>query len=135
MSARTVLITGANRGIGLETARQLAARGFHVVAAARDEAAGARTAAELQAAGGRASALRLDVSDSASVRAAAAEFGRRHDRLDVLINNAGVYPDRGWNILTATRALMTGTLQTNTLGPLEVTQAFLPHLQQSATPR
>ena len=90
---RTALITGANRGIGLETARQLARRGFHVVIAARDEAGGAQAVKEIQASGGSAAFLSLDVSDSHSIREAANGFAKLSDRLDVLINNAGIYPE------------------------------------------
>jgi NAD(P)-dependent dehydrogenase (short-subunit alcohol dehydrogenase family) len=131
MAERIVLITGSNRGIGLEAARQLAARGFAVVMAARDEAAGRAAAGSVRGA----AFLRLDVSDSASVRAASAEFAGRYGGLDVLINNAGIYPDEGVTILTAGRDLMARTLQTNTLGPLEVTQAFLPSLRAASSPR
>jgi NAD(P)-dependent dehydrogenase (short-subunit alcohol dehydrogenase family) len=131
---KTVLITGANRGIGLETARQLARRGFHVVVGARDEAGGAKAVAELQSAG-KVSLLRIDVSDSAGIRSAAADFARLSDRLDVLINNAGVYLDKGVDILTVPRDLLTRTLQTNTFGPIEVTQAFLPYLRKAGPAR
>src|SRR3954464_3426362 len=87
------LVTGSNRGIGLETARQLARRGFHAVIASRDEGNG-RTAAEgIQAGGGKASFLPLDVRRSESIRDAVRRFGATADRLDVLINNAGVYSD------------------------------------------
>ncbi len=134
-SRKTVLITGANRGIGLETARQLARRGFHVVIAARDEAGGRRTADELQAGGGQATFLRLDVSRSDSIRSAAQELAGRSERLDVLINNAGIYPDKGVTVLTLSRDQVDQTLQTNTFGPLEVTQAFLPLLRRAPAAR
>jgi hypothetical protein len=83
---RIALVTGANRGIGLESARQLAQLEFHVLIAARDEASGGRAVKEIQASGGSAAFLMLDVSDSNSIRGAAHEFGRISDRLDVLIN-------------------------------------------------
>jgi NAD(P)-dependent dehydrogenase (short-subunit alcohol dehydrogenase family) len=130
-----VLITGANRGIGLETARQLAGRGFHVVIAARDEASGGEAVDSISAAGGRASFLSLDVSDSDSIRAAFTQFAKIADHLDVLINNAGIYPDEGLTILTINRDCIDETFQTNTFGPLEVTQAFLPYLRKSKAAR
>src|SRR5262245_30763919 len=134
-SQRVVLITGANRGIGLETARQLARRGFHVVAATRDEERGRRAAEDVQAVGGKATFLPLDVSSSDSILDAARQFAALADRLDVLINNAGIYPDQGWTVVTLPRDQLARTFQTNTFGPLEVTQAFLPHLRQSAAAR
>ena len=124
---RIALITGSNRGIGFETAQQLAKRGFHIVIAARDEAIGQRTAKTVQASGSKATFLPLDVSSSSSIRSAAAHFATISNRLDVLINNAGIYPDKGFNILTIPREQMVQTLQTNTIGQLEVTQAFLPY--------
>jgi NAD(P)-dependent dehydrogenase (short-subunit alcohol dehydrogenase family) len=131
---RTVLVTGANRGIGREMARQLARRGFGVFLGARDAAGGREAAAALQA-DGKVEFLALDVSDSASIRAAAQEFGGRAGRLDVLINNAGIYPDRGTDILAVSREVLARTLQTNTFGPVEVTQAFLPYLRRSSAAR
>lgn len=134
-SEKIVLVTGGNRGIGLEVARQLGRRGWRVLIGTRDARAGERAAAELNAAGAKVESLALDVSDSAGIRAAAEEFGRRADRLDVLINNAGIYPDEGVNILTVGRDLLTRTFQTNTFGPVEVTQTFRPFLRASGAGR
>jgi NAD(P)-dependent dehydrogenase (short-subunit alcohol dehydrogenase family) len=132
---RVALITGGNRGIGFETARQLAARGLTVILAARDLASGQNAAAKLTDTGGDARFLSLDASDTESIRNAAAEFAALADRLDVLVNNAGIYPDEGVNVLTIPRAQMIATFQTNTFGPLEITQAFLPFLRESTAPR
>jgi NAD(P)-dependent dehydrogenase (short-subunit alcohol dehydrogenase family) len=132
---RVVLITGANRGIGLETAKQLAARGWHVVIAARDEAKASEVAQSITTTGGKASALALDVSDSASISSASKKFAEISDRLDVLINNAGIYPDEGLSILKLSREQLDATLQTNTFGPLEAVQAFLPALRKSKSAR
>jgi NAD(P)-dependent dehydrogenase (short-subunit alcohol dehydrogenase family) len=132
---RIVLVTGGNRGIGREMARQLAGRGFRVFLGVRDAAAGREAAADLQAGGRKVESLVLDVSDSGSIRAAAEEFGRRAGHLDVLINNAGIYADRGTDILHVSRDLFTRTFQTNTFGPVEVAQAFLPYLRRSGAAR
>src|SRR6266571_4363040 len=130
---KTVLITGANRGIGFETARQLAKRGFHVFVGVRSQVQADKTVRELKTLG-KVSSLVVDVADSASIAAAASSFDTV-GRLDVLINNAGIYPDEGISILTVAREQMVTTLQTNTLGPLEMTQAFLPHLKKSSAAR
>jgi len=134
-SQRIALITGSNRGIGLEAAKQLARRGFHVVIASRDEGKGRRAAEGIQAGGGMASFLPLDVSSSESIQTAVGQFGTFADRLDVLINNAGIYPDEGLTVLTLSRDRLVETFQTNTFGPLEVAQAFLPYLRKSAAAR
>jgi NAD(P)-dependent dehydrogenase (short-subunit alcohol dehydrogenase family) len=132
---RIVLITGANRGIGFETARQLAIRGLHVVIAARDLRKAQQAGEKIQAVGVAANSLALDVSSSESIRNAAKNFASIADHLDVLINNAGIYPDEGMNILTIPRQQIADTLQTNTFGPLEVTQAFLPYLRKAPAAR
>ncbi len=132
---RIALITGSNRGIGFEAARQLARRGFHVVVASRDEEKGERAAQEIRSHGDKATALALDVSSSESIQLALPQFESIADHLDVLINNAGVYPDEGFDILTLTRERLTQTFQTNTFGHLEVTQAFLPYLRNSGSAR
>jgi NAD(P)-dependent dehydrogenase (short-subunit alcohol dehydrogenase family) len=132
---QTILITGANRGIGLETAHQLARRGFQIIIGARDAKSAAKAVEGIQKAGGRAVFLSLDVSDSDNIRAAAKEFSKQFQHLDVLINNAGIYPDKGVNILDVSRGQMADTFQTNTFGALEVTQAFLPYLRKSPAAR
>lgn len=125
------LITGSNRGIGLETAKQLARRGFHVIIAARDESSGREAAASIQADGGSSESLALDVSNSESIQKAAQNFASIADHLEVLVNNAGIYPDEGVDILTISRSRMADTFATNTFGALEVTQAFWPFLKKA----
>jgi NAD(P)-dependent dehydrogenase (short-subunit alcohol dehydrogenase family) len=132
---RIVLITGANRGIGVETAQQLARRGFQVIITARDSAKGQEAAQAIVASGGKASFLTLDVSNSASVWKAADQFAAIADHLDILVNNAGIYPDEGLSILKLPRDRLVDTFQTNTFGPLEVTQAFLPYLRKAPAAR
>ncbi len=127
-SERIALVTGANKGIGRQIAAELCARGFKVQIGARKHEAGKKTAEEL---GSRASFLPLDVSDDTSISEAVRQFSKDADRLDVLINNAGIYPDEGLNILTISRDRLMETFQTNTFGALRVTQAFLPLLEKS----
>ena len=90
---KVALITGANKGIGLETARQLAQKKFTVLVGARDEAKGKEAAEELRKEGLEARALVIDVNDSASIRKAAAQVEKVFGHLDVLVNNAGVMLD------------------------------------------
>src|SRR5438045_536893 len=115
---KIVLITGANKGIGFETARQLAKNGWHVVIGARNASAGQAAAKAVTPAPGSARFLEIDVSNSESIARAATEFGKNLDHLDVLINNAGIYPDEGLSILTISRKQLTETFQTNTFGPV-----------------
>lgn len=132
---RIALVTGSNRGIGFETAKQLAQRGFHVVVAGRDESSGGDAVQAINANGGKATFLALDVSSSDSIQTAARQFANIGEHLDVLINNAGIYPDEGVSVLTISRGQMVHTFQTNTFGPLEVTQAFLPYLMKAPVAR
>lgn len=127
-----VLVTGANKGIGFEVTRQLAAKGARVFLTGRNAEAGQKAAASLN---GNVSFMPLDISDLASTRRAAEDLGRRTDRLDVLINNAGILEAGDDSVLTITPELMKKTFLTNTLGPLLVTQAFAGLLGKSGSPR
>ncbi|MBU6535983.1 SDR family oxidoreductase [Streptomyces sp. NPDC057245] len=131
ITKRTALVTGANKGIGLETARQLAEAGYLVWIGSRDLDRG-RAAAEALSAHGEVRVVALDVTDENSVRSAAAEIGAAHDSLDVLVNNAGVAKVEGEG-LPSTVALETvrEDLEVNLFGPLRVTQAFLPLVRKS----
>ena len=130
----TVLITGANKGLGLETARQLAAQGWTILLGSRDPDRGRAAAKELAADEADVHAVPLDVADDASVDAAVTEVARTTDHLDVLVNNAGI-------IGSATTPLETGPSDflacfgVNLLGPVRVTRAFLPLLSQAELPR
>jgi NAD(P)-dependent dehydrogenase (short-subunit alcohol dehydrogenase family) len=132
---KTVLITGANKGIGHEVARQLAAKGFHVFVGARNAKAGRKAAEEIAKNGGKATFLEIDVADNDSVATAAREFSNIADHLDVLVNNAGIIVDGDDAILKISDELFRKTLETNTLGPLRVTLAFAPLLRKSKAPR
>ena len=125
-----VLITGANKGIGFETARQLATAGWQVVISARRAKAGREAVVGLAKTGAAVDFVELDVSSDASIKRAAKDFGARFEKLSVLINNAGIYPDQGLHILNISSQQLAETFQTNTFGALAVTQAFLPYLRQ-----
>jgi NAD(P)-dependent dehydrogenase (short-subunit alcohol dehydrogenase family) len=132
---KTALITGANKGIGHEVARQLAAKGFHVFVGARNAKAGRKAAEEIAKRGGKTTFLEIDVTESDSVTNAAREFSNFEDHLDVLVNNAGVIVDGDNAVLEISDDLFRKTLETNTLGPLRVTRSFVPLLRKSKAPR
>src|SRR6266513_429922 len=143
---RIALVTGANKGIGFEVARQLARKGFHVFLGARNSDAGVAAAQKLNReaeeedygkgrTGITATFVKIDVSKLDSIRRAAEEFSRSTDRLDVLVNNAGILLDDDKEVLTITPEIFETTLRTNTLGALLVSQAFVPFLKKSAAPR
>jgi NAD(P)-dependent dehydrogenase (short-subunit alcohol dehydrogenase family) len=131
---KTALVTGANKGIGFEVARQLARQGFRVFLGARNEKAGAAAAEKLREEGDIIF-LKIDISDANSIRAAAAELSHRSDRLDVLVNNAGILLDEDKSALSLTPDIFETTLRTNTLGPWLVAQAFAALLGKSQAPR
>jgi len=133
--SRTVLVTGANKGIGYEVARQLAGKGFHVFIGARNREAGRKAADEIAKEDGNATFLEIDVADNASVIAAAREFSKVADHLDVLVNNAGIMMDGDDAILEVSDDLLRKTLETNTLGALRVARGFAPLLAKSKAPR
>jgi NAD(P)-dependent dehydrogenase (short-subunit alcohol dehydrogenase family) len=125
----TTLVTGANRGLGLEFARQYAAEGWQVIAACRAPQ-GARELQQLAAAsGGRIRILEMDVTDAASARAAAA--GLKGEVIDLLLNNAGVGGPPGQQLGKLDYAAWARVLDTNTLGPMRVVEAFLENVAKS----
>jgi NAD(P)-dependent dehydrogenase (short-subunit alcohol dehydrogenase family) len=132
---KTALITGSNKGIGYEVARQLKRQGFRVFIAARNTDAGQKAAKALQDGGRKAEFLLLDVADPDSIAAAAHEFGTRANHLDVLVNNAAILENADISVLDVSRGELERTWRTNTLGPLLVTQAFAPFLRKSEAAR
>ena len=132
---KTVLVTGANKGIGREVAGQLARKGFHVFVAARNPDAGRKAADEIAKQSGKATFIEVDVTDNASVRAAVREFSKIADHLDVLVNNAGIMMDGDDAILEVSDNIFRRTIETNVLGALRATRAFTPLLVKSKAPR
>lgn len=130
----TALITGANRGLGYETARQLAERGWTVLVGARDPERGRTAAEKLAAEGGDVRYVPLDVTDDASVDAAVADVARSTEHLDVLVNNAGIVGDTSGPLETRPTDFL-ACFGVNLLGPVRVTRAFLPLLGKTELPR
>ena len=124
---KTFLVTGANKGIGYEIARQLAGNGARVFVGARDPGRGQTAADKLKA-----EFLELDVSDAGSIDRAVKMLTSKVDTLDGLINNAGVLDDEsGASILDTDPGLIRRTLDTNTFGPLYLTQKLAPLLAKA----
>jgi NAD(P)-dependent dehydrogenase (short-subunit alcohol dehydrogenase family) len=137
---RIALVTGANKGIGFEVVRQLAGEGFRVLLGARNEKAGNAAADKLNKEGekedyGEVTFIKIDISKPESIKRAAEEFSKRSDRLDALVNNAGILLDDDKDVLATTPEMFETTLRTNTLGALLVSQAFVPFLRKSDAPR
>ena len=129
---RVVVVTGGNRGLGLEVAWQCAARGDRVVLGSRDLAAGRRAAWEI---GPRVTPVALDVTDAAGLAAAADEVERAIGRVDVLVNNAAIHYDTQQDAVAVDLTIVREALETNVLGAWQTTLAFLPLLRRSPHPR
>ncbi len=132
---RVALVSGANKGIGLEIARQLAQAGLRVVIGARDEGRARAAVDDLASQGLVAQSVRLDLDDEESIMGAAATIAAEHGRLDVLVNNAGIFDFADGPPSTASLAAVRRVIDTNFLGALAVTQAMLPLLRAAPTGR
>jgi NAD(P)-dependent dehydrogenase (short-subunit alcohol dehydrogenase family) len=130
--AKIALITGANRGLGFETARQLGRRGIRTIVGARDAAKGAQAAERLRDEGIDAHAVELDVSSGASVRSAAQRIRAEHGGLDILVNNAGILPEAAAETNGPVDVdMFRETYETNVFGAVTVIQELLPLLRES----
>jgi NAD(P)-dependent dehydrogenase (short-subunit alcohol dehydrogenase family) len=131
---RVALISGANRGIGLEIARQLARKGVVVVLGARDLDKGLASAETIAAEGYPAQGVTLDITDGTSIAAAVEEVALRHGRIDILVNNGAILIDGPGGFKSSLFELDPGTarqtFETNVLGPLRLTQAVVPIMQR-----
>ena len=130
--AQIALVTGGNRGIGLEVCRQLAERGYTVILGSRDPVKGERAA---QAIEGEVVAKKLEVTSQEDVDALARWVESEYGRLDALVNNAAIDYDQDQGVLTADLARVRRAFDTNTLGPWRMAQAFAPLLRKSEHPR
>jgi len=126
---RVALVTGANRGLGLETSRRLAAEGYRVLMACRDEASGRVAAQSLEGLTERLEVVALDITDRASVDALVDHVETTYGRLDVLVNNAGIMPDRGQSFFETGPEVVRRCFETNTLGAFHMCQAFVPMMR------
>lgn len=132
---RVALISGGNRGIGLEIARQLARKDVLVVMGARDITKGEAAARSIRDEGHLAETVQLDVADGNSVAAAVEEVARRHGRIEILVNNAAILIDGPGGFKSSLFELKADTarqtFETNILGPLRLTQAVVPIMERN----
>ncbi len=133
---KTVLITGANKSIGYETAAQLAGQGYRIFLGARDLKKGEEAVAQLKAKGlTQVEAIQIDVTDKASIEAARDLIAQKVSSLDVLINNAGISGGMPQNPIDVPIETVKKVYDTNVFGAIMVTQAFYPLLEKSPEPR
>lgn len=133
-SEKVALITGANKGIGFETARQLGAQGITILVGSRNQQQGEQAASALQAKGIEARALALDITDQHTIDAAVTEVNRAFGKLDILVNNAGIVIERVKPSESQIENLRS-IFETNTFGAFAVTKAFLPLLLKAEAGR
>jgi NAD(P)-dependent dehydrogenase (short-subunit alcohol dehydrogenase family) len=134
-SKRIALVTGANKGLGFEIARQIGRTGVTVLLGARNKSVGEEAAAKLTAEGIDARLIAIDVADYASIEAAAGSIITGFGRLDILVNNAGINDPSDGPVPTARLDAVERVLRKNFLGALAVTQAMLPLLHKSEAAR
>ncbi|HNG31968.1 MAG TPA: SDR family oxidoreductase, partial [Blastocatellia bacterium] len=134
-STKIALVTGANKGIGLETVRQLAANGITVLLAARDEQRGGQAADKLKQEGLDVRFLQLDVNDTASQDNAAKFIAENFGRLDILVNNAGIFQEPGVPASQGTLEQWRATFETNVFSLVSLTQKLLPLVKKSEAGR
>ncbi len=125
-SIKTAIVTGANRGLGLETCRQLSERGYSVILTSRNRTAGERATEMLMSQGAEVTYHPLDVTSPESIQRLHKFVSKNFGAADVLVNNAGIYIDADQTVLQVSMEVIELTLQTNTLGAQRLCQAFIP---------
>jgi NAD(P)-dependent dehydrogenase (short-subunit alcohol dehydrogenase family) len=128
---RVALVTGANRGLGLETSRQLLEKGVLVALAGRDRVSLDEAASRLGAGDQRAMTVRMDVTDTGSITRARQDVLRRFGRVDILVNNAAVLVSESGDVLSISSDDYRQTFDTNVFGVIEVCRAFVPDMARA----
>ena len=126
------LITGANKGIGLEIARQLGQKGYYILLGARDEQRGTAAMANLSDKGMEGELLLMDVGSDTSIQQAFDRAQSRVSHIDVLVNNAAILKDEGKTLLNVTWEVFQDTLRVNSFGSLQVVRTFLPLMKKGS---
>ncbi|GMK37076.1 dehydrogenase [Paenibacillus sp. CCS19] len=134
-ASKVVLITGGNKGIGLETAKQLGKLGFTILLGSRDEARGQEATATLTAENINAKAITLDITDLDTIQSAVKQIDDQYGALDVLINNAGVCLESGLPPSQHDLTVLRDTYETNVFGSFSVTKTMLPLIKKSPAGR
>jgi NAD(P)-dependent dehydrogenase (short-subunit alcohol dehydrogenase family) len=127
---KVALVTGGNRGIGYELVKQLALKGFKVILASRNPEMGHEAAQKLKESNLDVSFVVIDVNDQESIAHAATTVNEEYGRLDVLINNAGVYLDQNEKLLNMEPSILEGTMSTNFFGAYHVIRSFIPLMKK-----
>ncbi len=132
--SKTAFVTGGNGGIGMAICAGLLDSNFRVFLAARDPQKG-QAAVDQLSSKGPIELISLDITDDKNIQSAVAQVSQKTNKLDVLINNAGIYPDEGVDVLTVSRDLLNHAMNANTFSPIVLTQAFVPLLEKSDSPK
>ena len=129
---KVALVTGGNRGIGYELVRQLAMDGFKVILTSRNSESGHKAVQKLKDSHLDVSFLTMDINNQTSIGQAAATVSEQYGRLDVLINNAGIYLDENQKLVDMEPSVLEKTLETNFFGAYHVIRSFIPLMEQQA---
>ena len=129
-SQQVAIVTGANRGIGFETCRQLRQQGIRTILTSRDETKGQAAVGNLREEGGEVLYHQLDVTDLGGISRLRSFVDENFDQLDILVNNAGVFLDRGTSVFDLPLEILQETMDTNFVGALNMCQVFVPLMQK-----